>query len=225
MISPIQQFMAGAFGIELIYSFVIIVCSLMVYFGTKELYELSSYKGIKYFRKAFLFFAIAYFFRSVIEFCLMFFNFNEIIEISPRILGIFTLFLFMYFSLMALFYLLYSVVWKKWNGNSKKIYLFHLIAGVIALLSLINRNIWVHLLLNIFIFICVAVAAYAVHRESRRKKNKLYAIYILLFAFYILNIIDILIPRFLETFRLIIYLASTGIFLLILYKVLKKTGN
>lgn len=42
-------------GTEVIYSFVIIVCSLMIYFGTKELYELSSYKGIKYFRQAFLF--------------------------------------------------------------------------------------------------------------------------------------------------------------------------
>ena len=63
-----RPLMSLGFGSELIYSFVIILCSLMVYFGTKELYELSSYKGIKYFREAFLFFAIAYAFRSVIKF-------------------------------------------------------------------------------------------------------------------------------------------------------------
>ena len=56
-----------ALGTELIYSFVIIICSLMVYFGTKELYELSSYKGIKYFRQAFLFFAISANFSSSIS--------------------------------------------------------------------------------------------------------------------------------------------------------------
>jgi len=43
---------AGISG-EIIYSFVIIVCSLMIYFGTKELYKLTSHKGIKYFRLSF----------------------------------------------------------------------------------------------------------------------------------------------------------------------------
>ena len=38
---------------EILYSFVIIFCSLMIYFGTKELYELSGHKGIKYFRYSF----------------------------------------------------------------------------------------------------------------------------------------------------------------------------
>ena len=46
-------------GTEIVYSFVIIVCSLMIYFGTKELYKLTSHKGIKYFRQSFLFFAFA----------------------------------------------------------------------------------------------------------------------------------------------------------------------
>ena len=73
---PLEFLMPPQIGAELIYSFVIIACSLMVYYGTKELYELSSYKGIKYFRQAFLFFAIAYFFRYSIRFILSFFNTN-----------------------------------------------------------------------------------------------------------------------------------------------------
>ena len=35
------KFMGIGFGTEIMYSFVIIICSLMIYFGTKELYELS----------------------------------------------------------------------------------------------------------------------------------------------------------------------------------------
>ena len=54
---PLPQITLGI-GAEIIYSFVIIVCSLMIYFGTREIYNLSSYKGIKYFRQAFLLFAI-----------------------------------------------------------------------------------------------------------------------------------------------------------------------
>ena len=44
---PPQQMMGlmqqASIGTELIYSFVIILCSLMVYFGTKELYDLTSH--------------------------------------------------------------------------------------------------------------------------------------------------------------------------------------
>jgi hypothetical protein len=222
-----EPLMGGAFGVELLYSFVIIVCSLMVYYGTREIYELSSHKGIKYFRYAFLFFAIAYFFRSFIKFVAIYFNISEIMELSPRIFGPITLFLFMYFSSMAVFYLLYSVMWKKWNGSSKKVYIFHGLAFVIALLSIALRGFEFRFWLNFILLMLVLFVVYVVYREGKdkKKRNNLYAIYLLLFVFFILNIFDILIPRFLETFRLIIYLASAGIFLLILYRVLKKSGN
>ena len=67
MNGSLNHMMGMGMSSEIIYSFVIIFCSLLVYFGTKEIYELSSHKGIKYFREAFLFFAIAYFFRFLIK--------------------------------------------------------------------------------------------------------------------------------------------------------------
>ena len=81
---PLEFLMPPQIGAELIYSFVIIVCSLMVYYATKEMYELSSYKGIKYFRQAFLFFAIAYFFRYFIQFFLVFFNIKDILTFTYK---------------------------------------------------------------------------------------------------------------------------------------------
>jgi len=218
------------FGTEIIYSFIIIICSLMIYYGTKELYELSSYKGIRYFRQAFLFFALAYFFRSFIKFILIYFNVGMILEISPRMFGLIfgqvTLFVFMYLSSMAIFYLLYSVMWKKWEGNSKKIYLFHFIALIVSVISISLRNPFVYLGLNIFLLIFVIFIVYIAYKNAKNKKGgNLYVIYLLLLVFWILNIIDILLPKFFQTFQLFIYLASSGIFLLILYKVIRKAGN
>src|SRR4030042_1399496 len=136
MAPPIPYLSNLGLGTEIIYSFVIIICSLMVYFGTRELYELSSYKGIKYFRQAFLFFAVAYFFRSFIKFVMDYFKISRILDFSPMIFGQFSLLLFMYFSSMAVFYLIYSLMWKKWNGSSKKIYLFHALAVIISLANI-----------------------------------------------------------------------------------------
>ena len=217
-------------GAELFYSFVIIVCSLMIYFGTKELYELSSYKGIKYFRQTFLFFAIAYFFRSFIKFIIMYSGVKGIIEFSPNVFGaagMLTQLIFVYFSSMAIFYLLYSVMYKKWENNNPKIYLFHILALILSVASIISRNQAVYFSINLLLLIIVISVVYISYKNSKDKKKQhnLYWIYLLLSAFWILNIIDTLIPKFFEGFQLFIYLASTAIFLLILYKVLKKAGN
>jgi len=223
--------MQASVGTELIYAFAIILCSLMVYFGTKELYELSSHKGIKYFRQAFLFFALAYFFRSFIKFIIIYFNVGTILDISPRtfgfVFGQMTLIVFMYFSSMAIFYLLYSVMWKKWNGNSKKIYLFHLLAFIIALSSILFRNPFVYLGMNLLLLFFVIFTFYVSYKQSKQKRTKhnLHVIYTLLFSFWTLNVIDILIPEFFQMFQLFIYIASLIIFLIMLYKVLKKAGS
>jgi hypothetical protein len=224
-----QLLMAGL-GAEMIYSFVIIVCSLMIYFGTKELYELSSHKGIKYFRKAFLFFALAYFFRTFIKFGVVYFNVRGIFDIPARILNPaviqLTLFIFMYFSSMAIFYLLYSVMWKKLNGNSNKIYIFHFFAVAISFYSIFSRNPYSYIVLNLVLFFFILFIVYVSYRSKEKtKKHNLYIIYILLLFFWLLNIIDILVPRIFDTSQIFIYLSSCFVFLMILYKVLKRTGS
>ena len=207
-------------GSEIIYSFVIIVCSLMIYYATKELYELTKHKGIKYFRLSFLFFALAYFFRSFIKIILFYFNRQEIRTILP-IFGNLTLFIFIYFSTMAIFYLLYSVMHKKYK--EKNIYLFHILAFIISLISILFISTAIYFILNILLLIFIGFTVYTAYHQSKKKKSlNLYVIYLLLSIFWIFNILDILVPNFFQTFQLIIYLVSSGIFLTILYKVLRK---
>ncbi len=216
------RFGAGIGG-EIIYSFVIIICSLMIYFGTRELYKLTSHKGIKYFRLSFLFFAFAYFFRSFIKIILFYFDKKELITFLP-IFGSVTLFIFMYFSSMAIFYLLYSVMWKKWKFKST-IYILHAIALIISTIILLSKNPTIYFITNIILFIFITFTVYISYKQSKKKKSQnLYIIYLMLFIFWIFNIIDILVPNFLQLFQLFIYLISIGIFLAIFYKVIRKTG-
>ena len=219
---PFQNYSA-----EILYSFVIILCSLLIYFETRKLYELSSHKGIKYLRESFLFFAIAYFFRSFIKIVFISMDPPKIMNISPVLTQFTSMFVFIYFSSMAIFYLVYSMVWKKWD-LSNKIYLFHLAALIISTVSLVLNSSRIYLLINFFILLIILGVTYKEYIASgkhKKKKNALYIIYILLFTFWILNVIDILVPEFLKTFQLLIYLFSLGIFLTILYKVLKQVGS
>ncbi|MCK9568153.1 hypothetical protein M0R72_04340 [Candidatus Pacearchaeota archaeon] len=224
---PFQQMFNVGSGTELIYSFVIMLCSLMVFFGTKQIYELSSHKGIKYFRIAFLLFAAAYFFRYFIKFFLIFFNVSSIHDLSFWLLdptGKLTTFAFMYLSSISVFYLLYSVMWKKW-GNNKKIYLVHVAAILISLISIMSRDGTYLLFVNLFLFVIVSIIFYIAHKNSKKKKHTFYFVYMLLVFFWFLNILDVLIPSFFQGVQLIIYLCSISIFLTILYRVIKRAGD
>ena len=221
---PLEFLFPPEIGLQLIYSFVIIICSLMIYYGTREMYELSSYKGIKYFRQAFLFFAIAYFFRYFIQFILIFFDVHNAFD-SSRLIFLGSMLIFIFFSALAIFYLLYSIMWK--NSNKYKMSLFYILAFVIALIGTIFRGILIALILNFLILIAALAVLFIAYKESKNKKKGegLFTIYVLLSLFLVLNVIDILIPKFLQMYQLIIYCASILIFMLILYKVIKKIGN
>jgi len=223
----IGNFLAGGIGVELIYSFVIILCSLMIYFATKEMDNLTSYKGIKYFRLSFLFFAFAYFFRYFIQFFIFSFNLGGILEFSPMFFGAISLFVFLYFSSMAIFFLLYSVMWKKWNHSRLTIFLFNVFALAIAFFIIFFGSVLLYLIINLVLLMIVLFILIIAYRDSKKKLKSTgpFILYLLLSIFWILNITDILMPKFLSVYQLIVYLVSIVLFMLILYKVLKKTGH
>jgi hypothetical protein len=123
---------------------------------------------------------------------------------------------------MAIFYLLYSVVWKQ--GHEKRIYLFHGLALLIAVLSILTKNMMIRLGIHGFLLLFVL---YLVYHSYNGKNKPLFGIYVLLLLFWILNILDILVPNFLRTFQLFVYAASVLIFVIIVYKVIRivKRGN
>ena len=52
---------------ELIYTTIIVIFCYLIYHKTKEIYNLTKYKGIHYFRNTFLFFALAYASRFILH--------------------------------------------------------------------------------------------------------------------------------------------------------------
>lgn len=205
------------FGTELIYSFVIILSCLMIYFGTRELYKLSSHKGIKYFRESFLFFALAFFFRSFIKLILLIGNPKNMF-INPQIFNLITTLLFVFFSTLAILYLIHSLTWKKLKFLNEPILLS--ISGLISVLVILSQNAITYFIINSVLFILIVLII-----VFMKKKNNLKLIYILLSVFLFLNVLDILIPKFLQLFQILIYLSSIGIFFCILYKVLTRVGK
>ncbi|MFA5953349.1 MAG: hypothetical protein WC812_02030 [Candidatus Pacearchaeota archaeon] len=224
---PLQSSFASlGLGTEVMYSFIIILLCLIIYFGTRELYNLSEHRGIKYFRFSFLFFAIALFFRSIIKFLLIFFNNQAIVfEFTEKGFVTATALLFMYFSSLALFYLAYSLVWDKWKSKLNREYFAHISALLIAVITLLTNNVWVYIILNLLILIVGGILIYITRKKRFGKINNfLYMIYFLLSAFWVLNMVDILVPSVFQPFQLLIYLLSILVFSLILYKVLRKAG-
>ncbi len=214
-------------GIELVYSFVIIISSLMIYFSTKEMYELSAYKGIKYFRQSFLLFGVAYFFRSFIKLLLVYFGASRIIDINMRFIGSITLFLFMFFGSLAVFYLVYSLMCKKWSEKSGLFLLvFYFLSIILSFIIITTRRMEIFLVVSVIILAIAIFGLYITHKQSndKKKKSNMHIVYTLLFLFWILNIIEVLINLG-YVYQIIIYLASLGIFLAILYKVLIKSGS
>ncbi len=95
-------------GIEMAYFIAIVALSLYIYFKSRELFNLTKYKGIDYFSNTFLFFSLAYLLRLWTMFERVSFDIIGI-DIVPRLFGLDFL-LMGYFSTVAVIYLILSAM-------------------------------------------------------------------------------------------------------------------
>jgi len=221
---PRPEMFASNMGIEILYSVIIISVCLIIYFSTKEIYKLTSHKGVKYFRNTFLFFAIAYSFRFLARPFAFMLQLFETIKISPLLSRTVILIVFVYASTMALFYLIYSILWKKLDKTIlSKNYLLHLAALILAIIAVFVKP-ELFLLFQLVAIIFTSVIVYLDYNKSKEKKipYPLYIIYALLIIFWIFNILSTIIPNFFRTTQTLLYLISTVLFLIIFYKVITK---
>lgn len=201
------------FGTEILYSVVILAICLIIYFEVNKFFKLTDYKGIGYFQNTFLFFAVAYFFRFLAKPVV-----RSIFGIRMYYFNIIILLVFIYASCTAVFYLVYSLVWKKFGKINGEI-LIHIIAVIIALFVFLTGNVLLFIFVNIVLLIYAFVV---VSLERKNRKFKMYLIYLLLVIFSILNIVDLLVPDFIFGLQLWIYIFSIVVFLGLLYRVLKE---
>ncbi|MFH1607629.1 MAG: hypothetical protein ABIA78_00685 [archaeon] len=197
---------------------VLIVCTVIV-IKTDSLFRLSLHQGIRYFRNAFLFYGIGFLIRYG----------SGVIPFS--VVNLF----FEFFLIMAGFFLLYSLLWKKIEGSDKpshsslvnpKILLFYLMAFVIAFLD----HLWSsHNLLffsQIFLFIIASGISYSNYRRNNQKGKFLkfyFVAMVLSLIAWALNFIAALTFEWNPVILISVYALNIVIFLLFLYGVIKVT--
>jgi hypothetical protein len=116
---------------------------------------------------------------------------------------------------------------KKWSNNLRNVYFFNIISLILASVGMSFNSMFVSFIWSILFFLFASFILLMAYGDSKKKQKEfgLLGVYLLLFIFSFLNVINVLIPNFLQLYKIGIYLASIFIFMVILYKVLKKVGN
>ncbi|MCK4647616.1 hypothetical protein KAT24_01650 [Candidatus Pacearchaeota archaeon] len=205
--------------LKFFYTFVIAgICAIIVV-KTHRLFNLSLHQGIRYLRNAFLFYGIGFIVRSLLE-----------IKSLPR--GLLNI-LFEFFLIMAGFFLLYSLLWKRFKTSTKSssllnpwIIVFYLMALVIALID----NLWATYTLMFFsqilLFSIASIISFKNYIKNGRKHKFLkfyFAAMILSLAAWTLNALAALYFNWSQGIVLNVYIINVIIFLLFLYGVVKVT--
>ena len=206
------------FSTEFLFAVIAVVFCFLIYFRTRESYALTKYKGIKYFRDAFLFFGLSYFVRFL--FSLFFLSRIAFDFILPRNMFVpFFILLLGYFSTAGIFYLVLSLIWKRFK-NRNLLILGHGVAVLLSLVSFITKS---HLILLYFqsALLIIAVIMSSAMR-GRKKISQIRILYFLVALLWLINlwIIDRRKPFSFEM-EIFFELVSLAAFIAIYYKISK----
>ena len=206
----------GNFLIDLIFNLLFVIVSFVIFYKTKEIYELTKYNGIKYFRYSFLFLGIGYFFRaSTLLLRLFVDNFFMKNHFCTRLFWAFPI---NFFGILAIFYLFLSLDSKK--GFSEKYeYLIYLFALLVSLLFYLTHSYNMLIIIQLLSLILVIV----IHVfKNRNNIQKMFVIYSLLLVFWILNLFLMLPVKIFSLYTIVfVQIVSLTIMLYIFFKVFK----
>ncbi len=205
--------------LKFVYTFLIAgICAIIVV-KIDRLFNLSQHQGIRYLRNAFLFYGAGFISRGLLG-----------VESLPRnVLNI----IFEFCLIMAGFFLLYSLLWKKFPVSTKRSSLFNpwvILLYVMALLIAFVDNLWgVYILMffsQIFLFSFASAISFRnyVYKGRKHKFLKFYFVAMMLSLMaWTLNTLAALYFQWNQSFVMGVYILNIAIFLLFLYGVLKVT--
>lgn len=205
--------------IELAYTIIVVILCFLVYIMTKEIYELTKHKGIKYFRYAFLFFGLSY----ATRFLFQIFHLSGIafdFGFQRRMIGPYSLVIVGYLSTMAIFYLTYSTLWKKIQYD-------HFITGanflavVVSLFALVNRSPAMLGIIQLILLTVTIIVSVLTHK-TEKKFSSARGLYLLIALFWFLNLFVLTPGRMVSLeIKIVLQLVSIAVFGLIVYRINK----
>src|SRR3989344_268129 len=213
------------------YAALIVFICLVIVLKTHKLFKLSSYTGIRYFRNAFFFFGLGFFSRYFLKY---FFEVKGLESFSD-----FPLLLFEFFVIMAGFFLLYSLIWKRLDfsksfANSSLltpgVLVFYMFAIIIVILDYFWQTLTLMFLSQVIVFLIASIMSFNNTLSLTKKKNHLSKLYfvamITSFLAWVLNAVTVLIINWEQTLLINIYILNMLFFLFFLYGVFKALrGN
>lgn len=215
--------------IKIIYALIIVLICAIITIKSHRMFKLSLYQGIRYFRNAFLFYGIAFAIRYIFGSHLLPFSTNYFTTI-----GI----LFSFFFIMAGFFLLYSLLWKKIESSYKasssslfnsRIILFYVMAIVFVLLDYLWGSLHFLFYSQVFVFIFAFAISFSNYKTKGRNRKflKFYALAMLLaFIAWTLNALIEMIFHWDPKITILIYLLNIVVFLLFLFGIIRVArGN
>ena len=170
----------------IIFTLIAVLLCFAIYFKTKESYELTKYSGIKYFRYAFLFFGLSYilsFLSGLAMFSREIFGFR----LSREIFGPIFILPLGYFSTMAILYLIYSSIWKKFD-NKKTMIISHIVAIILTTVAFITRSPLILLYLQSILFIMAIISVQFVNK-TKHKISQIKILYFIVLGLWLINLL------------------------------------
>lgn len=207
-------------GIELAYTIVILIFCFLVYFKTREIYNLTKHKGMQFFRYAFIFFGLAY--ASRLFLYLMIFGSDNMFGFSMirRTMMPVSNLVVAFFSTMAILYLAYSTIWK--NINIEHFLTFsNIIALFVAVMAFVSRSTLTVSLIQLVLMVFAAIIIFINHKKDKKKFGTK-ALYLLIFALWIFSLFALESRRIMSfEFKIGFQIISLFVFIAIYYKVAK----
>jgi hypothetical protein len=213
------------FILEAFYALIICSVCMLIVLKTDRFYKLSLHKGIRYFRNAFFFYGIAFVVRYI---------FGIFSDFSLHYAFVLKM-LFEYFLVMAGFFLLYSLIYRKIESPleeyksslfNAKIFSFHIVAFLISVLDYLWNTYLFMFFSQIVIFFCMLIISFANHRKLGRQRKFLKFYFVAMFLGLVAWTLNLLVSVYFHWNQAI--LMNIGIinvifFLLFLYGVIKFT--
>ena len=208
--------------LKLVYALIIVLVCVVIVFKTNKLFRLSSHNGIRYFRNAFFFYGVGFVVRYVL-------GSKMIFPIFPfSVIGV----LFEFFFVMAGFFLIYSLMWKKFESPetdytsslfNSKIFIFYVLALLIVVLdSLWSTNTFMFFS-QIIVFAFNSFISYSNHKKRKGKPFLRFYFLAMLLAFFAwaLNAVAEIYFNWNQAIIINIYILNLVFFLLFLFGVSK----
>lgn len=214
--------------LKIFYALVIGFICLIIVLKTHRLFSLSLYQGIRYFRNAFFFYGLAFVIRYLIGapylYSLIGTRYSSLVNL-----------IFEYFLIMAGFFLIYSLLWKKIEVSGKyyfssllntRISLFYTMAFIIAILDYLWNTRSFMFFSQVILFAFAAIISYNNYKKNGKQHRflKFYFVAMLLsFLAWLLNTIAALYLKWNQGILMSVYASNIIVFLLFLYGVVKVT--